>query len=521
MKKKFAVAAATAALIAASFTMSVFAADDITGNAPADAVEVKDDVYVVEDPSGNVFAEVNAVAKELAGAGFVKFNGKIYYVDANKRFEECTTGVWGGYGFKDGKAIEAKTVLTVGDKTYLVKEDGTLTKSSLGADTAEFVAFSTGRNNDKDYIVTDEGEVVKGWKKLGANWYYAKPDGTPVQSAWVQTTPGRWYFVDDNGLMVTYDTVNASSTVTTSNAKITLGTSGTDKATIKDDKAGKTYVVNNDGLWLNGWVYDNGSWYFYTNSATDAWVKYGTKWVYVSSTFEAKDASDGVVLISGKNYAFDEDCYMITGLGKVDAGYVYADANGVLQSGYQTIDGVKYWFDTATYLATEGVHTDSNSKDVLTDKTGKVLVNQWLKVVSDWKLGDANGIVVAEGPAKVNGSTYYFDGGVMVTGGVYTVSVTGDAWTYTPGASLLTSSSTAKAEALVNSIVIDKTGRKIDNGWAQLDDGWAYAKDGKAYDGWLLYNGSWYYIDGGKMLTSQYVGQYYLNSNGVWVSTGR
>ena len=62
--------------------------------------------------------------------------------------------------------------------------------------------------------------------------------------------------------------------------------------------------------------------------------------------------------------------------------------------------------------------------------------------------------------------------------------------------------------------ILDKNGVMVTNGWYQItstqagytsSNVWCYANaDGTGYDGWLQYNGSWYYIKDGVMLINQY-----------------
>ena len=49
-------------------------------------------------------------------------------------------------------------------------------------------------------------------------------------------------------------------------------------------------------------------------------------------------------------------------------------------------------------------------------------------------------------------------------------------------------------------------------------DAWYYFNpDGSRYNGWLQWNGRWYYLKDGSMETDTVIGGYRLNSDGVWV----
>ena len=63
-------------------------------------------------------------------------------------------------------------------------------------------------NGDWDYIAEDGSRPSK-WIASGANWYYVK-NGTMLRNSWIASDAQgtRWYYVDDNGVMVSNTTVN-------------------------------------------------------------------------------------------------------------------------------------------------------------------------------------------------------------------------------------------------------------------------------------------------------------------------
>lgn len=53
--------------------------------------------------------------------------------------------------------------------------------------------------------------------------------------------------------------------------------------------------------------------------------------------------------------------------------------------------------------------------------------------------------------------------------------------------------------------------------WKQDSTGWWYADGNSWYTGWKQVDGKWYYFDSnGYMAHDQYIGNYYLNSQGYW-----
>ncbi|PXX73410.1 hypothetical protein DES51_1381, partial [Dielma fastidiosa] len=63
-------------------------------------------------------------------------------------------------------------------------------------------------NGNWDYIAEDGTRPSK-WIASGANWYYVK-NGTMLRNSWIASDAQgtRWYYVDDNGVMVSNTTVN-------------------------------------------------------------------------------------------------------------------------------------------------------------------------------------------------------------------------------------------------------------------------------------------------------------------------
>lgn len=566
MKRKFAVAAATAALITASLSFGVFADPaDITSADPAQATtDYKDKVVVKNDPAGDTFEVVDSDA-HLIDAGFIKVDGKVYYVADNGKFKLLADGEYtvkaddGGdtevtVFVKSGSIVKSQ-FMTIDGKDYFIDENGAKVKATSTTPEVKPCAVKNGSTTTTyERLIAADGHIVKGWEKVGDEWFYAKADATVVQDTWVSTTAGRWFFVGKNGQMVTATNAAASLAKDTTKNVITKD-SANNVATIK--QGNKTYVVDKTGLWLNGWVFNttDKSWYYYsTNGTVQGWVKYGTKWCYVNGY---KVYTNEVKQIGSADYAFDKDGYLITGFGKVEVdpttgdnyvANVYANAAGVLQSGYITVGGVDYFFadDTlvladntiAKYAAYKGIVGDcgkdldgvTGNDTIMTDSYGKVISDWWVKLGDDWYYVNDKKVVVADAWVAYgkNAKCFMDDNGKMVTGGVYTL--TNDGKVDAEFTTDLSSESGIELENILNgTVVINEAGAAVTKyGWVVLtrdaDNNvtWGFAdKNGKAYHGWVADNGKWYYIQNGVMLTNTTVDGCYLDSNGVWTNVIR
>ena len=101
-----------------------------------------------------------------------------------------------------------------------------------------------------------------------------------------------------------------------------------------------------------------------------------------------------------------------------------------------------------------------------------VAVNQWIRNGNRWWYRHADGSYTTNGWEVINGAWYYFDGaGWMVTG-----------WL------------------------------KLGNNWYYLNPG-----NGAMVTGWLQLGSTWYYMNGsGAMETDTWIGNSYVDANGVW-----
>ncbi|ACD53377.1 cell wall-binding protein [Clostridium botulinum] len=63
-------------------------------------------------------------------------------------------------------------------------------------------------------------------------------------------------------------------------------------------------------------------------------------------------------------------------------------------------------------------------------------------------------------------------------------------------------------------------GNSYTMGWCQIDNQWYYFdNNGYMKTGWINDNGNWYYCwSNGQMAHDCYIGNYYLNSKGVWTT---
>ena len=213
------------------------------------------------------------------------------------------------------------------------------------------------------------GEPVKGWKKIGKNWYYFGEAGEMYIGACL--IDGECYGFDENGHMLT------------------------------------------------GWQYINGYWYYFGKSGKGyrGFNTLGGKIYYFN---EDKGALSymyiGLQEIGEDYYLFDANGVKQTG-GLVYAdrsdGWVYLDENGAAQRGWITIDGKLHYFREIGWplmyenglknISSEGAWYYFNSDGSM--HTGWKFVDGYN---AGWTYFGSNGKMISEGFHKIKGKMYYF-----------------------------------------------------------------------------------------------------------------
>lgn len=259
------------------------------------------------------------------------------YLDVTALNNSCTVNVYDVSGALIDSYTMEKECLKTGHK-YV--HDSALDKvicTVCGEEDAEYTGF-----------ITDEA--------TGKNMYYANGVKHVGFLAYIEEV----YYFDENGLAVT-----GKKTI-----PVTVRDK-TEKVTFNFDEEGKQigYVFHkcSDGYtrayrgntFITGWREIDGEWYFFTSSE----ATYGR--MYVGSVT--------INLATGQKvkYTFDKNGHL-----QGTSWYTYPDGNKVLYygpktlTGWQEVDGVKYYFDPATgYMATGDIEIDGVMYSFLDDGT--------------------------------------------------------------------------------------------------------------------------------------------------------
>jgi len=222
-------------------------------------------------------------------------------------------------------------------------------------------------------------------------------------------------------------------------------------------------------LQKNGWYQEaNGKWRYYTS---DIYVRYwqtidGKRYFFDNDGYRLENAP---YIIENVNYYFDENGVMHTGWLTMNGNKFYFGADGAMKTGWQKLSGQWYFFNSSGAMV-KGWQKLSGKWYLFAYGDGHMLTG-WVKSGSKWYFFNGSGVMLT-GWQKLSGKWYFFNGsGAMLTG------------------------------------------------WQKLSGKWYYFNSsGAMVSGWQKIGGKWYYFNGGVMVTgTKKIGSktYRFNASGV------
>ena len=359
--------------------------------------------------------------------------------------------------------------------------------------------------NGKTYYFDHSGYMVTGWKELDYNTYYFDSNGVMV-TGW-QSIGGKWYHFDEYGCMATYITyVNDKQQVFAPSGQWVSGWTFDRKIYYNDDGTVdwdryNWYYANSDGT-----PYD----YNKNDNINGGWLRYGGKWYYID--YDGEMLRDQIVNVYGKKYRLKDDGSMVTGWYQSGSEWYYSNADGTIYDGWLYYGKDWYYIDDGK-MQTGWV--TSKGKGYYLGIDGK-LVSGWYhynyKVVGYsneyWMYMNTDGSRYT-GWVSSGGKWHYINSSTMLC----------DEWDdcvniehYRKSDGEIDYDKYYEACNKSRGYVFDKTGTMV-TGWYRttgVSEGgkvygssWYYMdSDCQGHQGWLYYNGSWYYFVKGKMQTN-------------------
>ena len=475
---------------------------------------------------------------ELA-TGDVSLNGTVYHFADDG---ELKTGILVENGTcslysDDGTLLETGSSQgwnLLGGNYYYLKGNSLLTNGSYKLADGKWYSFDKDgrmKANLQDSVrwYGESGAAQTGWLRVGETWYYASEvDGMLYKG--LHVIDGVTYYFDVEGAMQTGQVVVGSNMLTF-------------------DANGGMIATN---PMPDGWTYYNNEWFYYQNG------KPYTGWVGAYYIRSGNMLVDTTVDWHGKTYYLGEDGAYLTNAWY---GNWYIKADGTkAQSEWLEIDGKMYRFNSqgrrVKFIDDEvteenGVYTEDGvylpANDyaqgwVLIDGTyyykegENFVVNQTRKINGDWYLFDVHGRMVTgfSIPEKMvlTWSSYEYDEGKFYYGQdgrrCYYVGwqVIDGKWYYFDAAS-----EAASGWQIINGVryYFDTESHAMVTGYRVISNTLYYFDANGVcqgvsgpQDGWYQADGNWYYIRGGRALTSERTvinnAWYEFDENGVWIS---
>ena len=290
-----------------------------------------------------------------------------------------------------------------------------------------------------------------------------------------------------------------------------------------------------------GWEQQaDGSWKYKNADGSYA----ANTWVTVSNKRYWIDANGimvtGVQTINGTTYSFDASGALQTPTGwqQIEGTWYYFAQSGVAQTGWAKIKGKWYYLDPADGKMATGWITVDGKRYFLND-SGAMRTSGWFNQDGSWYWITSSG-AAQTGWQKVKGKWYYLDpadgkmatGWVTVDGKRYFLNDSGamrtSGWFNQDGNWYWITSSGAMATGWAKVkgkwYYLDPATNIMQTGWVTVDGKRYFLNDSGAMrtSGWFKQDGNWYWITSSGAMATGWVTvegkQYYLDENGKMVT---
>ena len=458
-------------------------------------------------------------------------------------------------------------------------EDGVVWKLKLGESTAtdndDYAHDKAYTNDGKTYYINKDGDMTTGYVKVDDSatnpsaeklepglYYFSKEGNDPstdtlgsmLKDCWAQEADGNgaWHYLGSDGKAV--DTKEKAGWQQPEEDWYYLKEDGT----VDTSKTGWVQIEN---VWMKaskgvaaiqnaGWYQIENSWYMLKNDGTRDtskvnWQQINGRWYFLKADGSRDTSKTGMQTgINGKTYFLNEDGVPQNGFQTVNGVAYYFDVqagtarqlgnnwqqmngswywieNGRVATGWRVINGKWYYLNPADGRMLTGFYKDATGQLFYSDGSGAMLsTTGWYLMNGTWYWVNGNGSL-ATGWINVGGTWYYMgENGAMKTGW-YQVN---GAWYYSNGSGAMQTGWLNRGGTWY---YLTGSGAMA-TGWINLGGTWYYLNPGNGDmvgAGWHLINNKWYYFDGsGAMYSNRWIGNYYVGGNGemltnTWVGS--
>ena len=368
-----------------------------------------DDGYFYDQDGNRVNLGINRYVQVKGNWYYVGEDGKILRGEqtidgAHVYFEYGGKQVKGDFDYKnqfhdkDSGNLVTNRFVTVNDKTYFIGADSKAIKGATVIDNTEyFFDEKTGAqvkgnfaSNDKYYDGITGALVINSYVQVDKDWYYVDNDGKRLKGS--QTI---------NNVPVYFDPYDG---------KQAKGVFGNDGYFYDKDSGAKVDLGTNRYVYINdNWYYLNGEGKILKGSQTIDGVQVHFDPYYGNQIKgEFTDSSGYVVKANSytspvKFYDKDSGALVKNQYFNHNGKWYYADAEGNILKGSQTIDGVHVYFDSYGVQAKDTV-LDGYYYDKDSGASKELPRDQFIKIGDDLYYLSSNG---RTGEINIDGKDYY------------------------------------------------------------------------------------------------------------------
>ena len=416
-------------------------------------VQIRDNWYYVGN-DGKILTDEQTIdgAHVYFGYKGIQVKGDFDY---NKQFHD-----------KDSGNLVTNRFVTVKDKTYFIGADSKAIKGATVIDNIEyFFDEKTGAQvkgnfatNDKYYDRITGALVINSYVQVDKDWYYVGNDGKRLKGS--QTI---------NNVPVYFDPYDG---------KQAKGVFGNDGYFYDKDSGAKIDLGTNRYVYINdNWYYLNGEGKILKGDQTIDGVQvhfdpyYGNqiKGEFTDSNGHAVKANSYTSPV--KFYDKDSGALVKNQYFNHNGKWYYADAEGNILKGSQTIDGVHVYFDYNGVQAKDTV-LDGYYYDKDTGARKELPRDQFIKIGDDLYYFSSNG---RTGSISVNGKDYYVEQNGRVLRGSFNIYQNPPYYD-------------------------DETGEAVEKtGFVKSRGSWFYLENGKKVAGFKKIDGKLYYFSANPM----------------------